>query len=160
MPRNLLSTPDFRAKPSMTAPSTLPVYCVPPAAKCDLVATQPARYRHGAVAARQRAGKALIVLLNDELALGQFPHAGDFRRHDPETAGAKLFAVIRSRKALVGIPVADGKGVGDDARAGFKRQQLRPQSDIHFRRQKQYHDAGFRDVRCRTRHRARMSRDR
>ena len=31
--RNLLSTPDFRAKPSMTAPSTLPVYCVPPALK-------------------------------------------------------------------------------------------------------------------------------
>ena len=49
-------------------------------AKGDLIAAQPARYRHGAVAACQRAGKALIVLLNNELALRQFPH---YRRLSP-----------------------------------------------------------------------------
>ena len=48
---------------------------------------------------------------------------------------------------MVGIPVADGERVGDDARTGFESQQFRPQPDIHLRREKQHHHAGFREIR-------------
>ncbi len=90
----------------------------------------------------------MIVLLDDEFALRAISTS---RRLSPGTNHRRpeqnfsQFSV--TCKTLVGIPVADGKGIGDDARAGFESQQLRPQPDIHLRREKQHHHSGFGEVR-------------
>jgi hypothetical protein len=104
----------------------------------DLLAAHLAFEREGLALAAQRAGEHLELLLERHVALRRLVAARDLGRHDPEQrrAPGALAAVVRVA-GLVGLPVAHGEGVGDDARAGLHVEDLGTQLEIDVRQQEE-----------------------
>src|SRR3954470_22972299 len=117
-----------------------------PGGNDELLAAHLAFDRHGAFAIGERAREHLERLLERELALRQLVLAGDARRHDPEEHRAPGAVARLHRLFHIGLPVAHGEGIGDDARAGLQSQQLGPELQVDVRQQEHGDDGCFREV--------------
>ena len=75
----------------------------------------------------------LEALPEFELALGKFPRAFDFSRHDPEiglTINAVTALFPANLNGLIGCPFPHIEGVGDDARAGLETENRRAKREV------------------------------